>query len=243
MLRQFVLEVWGDFACFTQPELKTERFSYPVITPSAARAIFDSIYMSYDQNSSRALFRWQVRRVEILSPIEYAELSRNEVKGKVDVSKVQRWMKRPSAYTPMLADGRGSEHVLTGRTQRQTLALRAVRYRLHAEIVLYEEDQATRLKVERVFERRARRGQCMRQPYLGCREFSAYFELVTDASSQPIAVTDEIGWMLYDVFDLSRPNSSTAEASVSMFFARIQQGVLEIPPYDSDEVQKSEIGR
>ena len=234
-----MLEVWGEFACFTRPELKVERFSYPVITPSAARAIFDSIYMRYGQSSaSRAVFRWQVRRIEILAPVAYVDLSRNEVKGKVEVRQVRRWMRHPGSYAPLLADGRGSEHALTGRTQRQTMALRAVRYRLHAEAVLYEEDRATRLSIERMFERRARGGQCMRQPYLGCREFSAFFELVSDATKPPVKINEDIGWMTYDLFDLSQPNPSTARASASVFYARIQHGVLEIPPYDSDEVRK-----
>ncbi len=239
-MKPFVLNVWGDFACFTQRELKAERFSYPVITPSAARAIFDSIYISYGGFPVRPLFRWQVRRVEILSPITYIDLLRNEVKNKIGVRQVQGWMKEAER------NGRTSQRapeMSLGHTPRQTLALQNVRYRLHAEAVLYAESAADRTRLERVFERRARRGQCMRQPYLGCREFPAYFELADDAVELPVAVTEEIGWMPYDVFDLSQPNSSATKANVSVFFARIQDGVLEIPAYESSDVRKLGLSR
>jgi CRISPR-associated protein Cas5d len=242
MPRQFVLEVWGDLACFTRPELKVERFSYPVITPSAARAIFDSIYIAYAPGAPpQPQFRWQVRRIEILSPIEYINLSRNEVKGKINVRDVEQWMRDEGTFRPLFANetGRGAE--TTGRTQRQTMALRYVHYRLHAEVILYNENKELRLTIERIFERRARNGQCMRQPYLGCREFVAYFALASNPSPQPIPMTEDLGWMTYDLFNLSQPNSSQVRAKPSAFFARVEHGVLEIPPYQSAEVREVEV--
>jgi CRISPR-associated protein Cas5d len=240
-LKQFMLNVWGDFACFTRPEFKVERFSYPVMTPSAARAVFDSIYISYDPGiPARAQFRWQVRRIEILRPVLYIDLTRNEVKNKASVLLVKQRMKQLAISTP----NDKSEHAfLLEHTQRQTLALQNVRYRIHAEAVLYVETKSDRTRIECVFERRALRGQCMRQPYLGCREFPAFFELTEGQDDSPVVINEEIGWMPYDVFDLSQPNSSHAKASVSIFFAQIKDGVLEIPPYDNEDVRKLELSR
>ncbi|GAA4020246.1 type I-C CRISPR-associated protein Cas5c [Deinococcus rubellus] len=237
--RTFTLEVWGDYACFTRPELKVERFSYPIITPSAARSIFDAIYLEFDKNTKRPAHRWEISKVEVLSPVRYVSLMRNEVKEKVSVSSVKKWMKDPSQITPIYADATMAEvgTDTKGRTQRQTMALKAPRYRLHGQAVLFAEQMEVRQKIERSFERRARNGQCVWQPYLGCREFAASFELVR-GDAAPVAHTEDIGWMLYDVFDLSRPGANTDSAQVSLFEARIENGVLDIPPYLSHQVRK-----
>ena len=228
-----MLEVWGEFACFTRPESKVERFSYPVMTPSAARAIFDSIYISYSPGPpTRAQFRWQVRRVEILSPIRYIDFTRNEVKKKMSTRRVIGWMNSAAA-----GKLEAEREMSFGHTQRQTVALQDVRYRLHAEAVLYDENVRDRRRIELVFERRASHGQCVRQPYLGCREFPAYFQL-NSSTDPPITYSEEIGWMPYDVFDLSQPYTSSSKPSVSLFYAQIQNGVLEIPAYDSENVRK-----
>ena len=124
------LDVWGDFACFTQPAFKVERFSYPVITPSAARGVFDAIYCKPKE------FRWRIVRVEILTQPNFIALKRNEVKEKVPVNQVYRWMRGEEPPSPILADAdkslTGSD--VKGRTQRQTMALKNVRYRLHAKV-------------------------------------------------------------------------------------------------------------
>lgn len=242
--RTFTLEVWGDYACFTRPELKVERFSYPVITPSAARSIFDAIYLEFDTVSGRPAHRWELSQVEVLSPVRYVSLMRNEVKEKISVSSVKKWMKDPSQVTPLYADATKDDAGTDtkGRTQRQTMALKAPRYRLHASAVLFNEQAELRQKIERSFERRARRGQCVWQPYLGCREFAAAFELIEAVSSSGqhslVPHTEDIGWMLYDVFDLSRPGSSGDAAQVSLFEASIQGGVMLVPPYLSGDVRK-----
>jgi CRISPR-associated protein Cas5d len=240
-VKQFILNVWGDFACFTRPELKVERFSYPVMTPSAARAIFDSIYIAYSPGSfAQAQFRWQVRRIEIMSPILYIDLTRNEVKKKVGVPQVKQLMRDPAST---MSSKKMLQLLALGHTQRQTLALQNVKYRIHAEAILYSENKSDRTRIEHVFERRARKGQCMRQPYLGCREFPAYFELAENMREDPVAITEDIGWMPYDIFDLAQPNSSLAAAKVSIFFAQIKGGILEIPPYCSADVRKLELPR
>ncbi len=149
-----ILEVWGEFACFTRPELKVERFSYPCITPSAARGIFDAIY------AKPVEFRWEVRKVELLTPPAYIALRRNEVKEKVNVEAVTRWMAGKGEPEPIWADGDrdllGSDE--KGRTQRQTMALRDVRYRLWAQIGTWPGHETKLPRLEAQFRRRAERG-------------------------------------------------------------------------------------
>lgn len=230
------LDVWGDFACFTQPVLKVERFSYPVITPSAARGIFDAIYCKPKE------FRWQIRKIEIRKPPVYVALRRNEVKEKVPYNAVLRWMAGKEAPEPIWADGDrallGTDE--KGRTQRQTMALKNVRYRLHAEIRPWPGFKDRLQGMEAQFRRRAACGKCFYQPYFGCREFPAYFELV-DPEAEPIApatLNMDLGFMLYDVFDLSRPGTDEDSPCVSLFRGKVQDGLIDVPPYESDAVLK-----
>lgn len=231
-----ILEVWGEFACFSRPELKVERFSYPCITPSAARGVFDAIYAKPPE------FRWQVTRVETLRKPSYIALRRNEVKDRVNVNAVAAWMSGKKEPEPLWADGDkellGSDE--KGRTQRQTMALRCVRYRLHAEIRPWPGFESRQTALEAQFRRRAAKGKCFFQPYLGCREFPAYFRLVDrgQAGEPPCDLDLEVGWMLYDVFDLSRPGSSADAPAISLFQARIEAGVLDVPAYESEAVYK-----
>jgi CRISPR-associated protein Cas5d len=229
-----VLEVWGDFACFTRPELKVERFSYPVITPSAARGVFDAIYCKPKE------FRWQLLRIEMLSHPSYIALRRNEVKQKVSTSAVQSWIDGDDPE-PIWADGDSSIYSTDtkGRTQRQTMALRDVRYRLHAELLAWPEFRNKQRALEDQFIRRAGKGKCFQQPYLGCREFPGYFELATSELKPPVAFSADLGFILYDVFDLAKQNGSNAGPAVSLFHAHVRNGVLEIPPYESDDVRKA----
>ena len=235
-----ILEVWGELACFTRPEFKVERFSYPVITPSAARGIFDAIYCKPSKDGYQAEFRWQVTRVEILKPIKYIALRRNEVKEKIAVHSVTDWMAGNMKPEPIWADGTrddiGSDQ--KGRTQRQTMALKDVRYRLSARIIPWKgfEDRLTAQEAQ--FRRRASQGKCLYQPYFGCREFPTYFELVDNISAltKPEHIEMDIGLMLYDVFNLSRPGTSSDSPSISLFNAKITGGVMEIPDYGSPEV-------
>jgi CRISPR-associated protein Cas5d len=233
------LDAWGDFACFTRPELKVERFSYPVPTPSAVRGIYDAIYCKPKE------FRWQVTSVEILSPPAYIALRRNEVKDKVSVRNVQGWMSGDSPPEPMWADGTKDDlgTDLKGRTQRQTMALREVRYRLHAEVRPWHGFEERLPGFEEQFRRRVAHGKCVYQPCFGCREFPAYFELVEVGAlpAQPVDWTQDLGLMLYDVFDLAEPGvriSSAEDVSISAFRASVQSGVLRVPDFADSEVIK-----
>ena len=229
------LEVWGEFACFSRPELKVERFSYPVITPSAARGIFDAIYAKPTE------FRWAIRAIEVLSPPSYIALRRNEVKEKVNVNAVLDWMEGQREPEPIWADGDrdllGSDE--KGRTQRQTMALRDVRYRLHAEILSWPGHEGKQAALEAQFRRRAEKGKCFYQPAFGCREMPAFFKLVEPGDEKrPIALDEDFGLMLYDVFDLSRPGTSHDLPAVSLFRAEIRGGIVQVPDYASSEVLK-----
>lgn len=236
-----VLEVWGEFACFSRPELKVERFSYPVITPSAARGIYDAIYCKPNKDPAKAEFRWQITMIEILAPPSYIALRRNEVKDKASVNAIAGWIKGKQPE-PLWADCT-TEMLGTdqkGRTQRQTMALKDVHYRLHAEIWPWSGFEDRLQGMEAQFRRRAAAGKCIYQPYFGCREFPAYFELIEQeaAPANRLHTDMKIGWMLYDVFDLSRPGTSEDEPCISLFQAVVKNGIMEIPHYSSDEVHR-----
>lgn len=233
------LKVWGDLACFTRPEMKVERYSYPVITPSAARGVFDAIYFKKSYG-----FYWQIEQIEILQAPQYIALRRNEVKDKAPShTTIQQWMQGKKPPQPLWADGTkadfgGSDQ--KGRTQRQTMALKNVIYRIQAHMCFRDETQNP-ATMDAQFERRAKRGQCFYQPFLGCREFPAWFELLSDSGEEqsPVELDIDLGWMLYDVFDLGQNNSNMAKPAISVFHAFVQQGTLAVPPYGSNAVQKT----
>ncbi len=227
-MKGFCLEVSGPYACFTRPEMKVERVSYDVITPSAARAIFDAILW-------KPAIVWRVKRIEILSPIRWISVRRNEV-GKVA---------SPKSAGIFIEDD---------RQQRAGLFLRDVKYRIHAAFDfippeergkvhnpvpewLMDTDEAdalrkpdvrtdeTEAKYAAMFERRAKKGQCFNQPYLGCREFSAEFQLVNPAAEPVAAIpeTRDLGWMLYDM-DFTDPSDPQPQ----FFHAFIENGVVDL---------------
>lgn len=243
------LEVWGDLACFTRPEMKVERFSYPVITPSAARGIFDAIYWDGKRDQQkvgkkvqdiiRPYFFWQITRIEVLVMPRYIALRRNEVKGVVPGAvTLNKWMTGKEAPEPLWADG---DDETTGRTQRQTMALKNVRYRLTARIEPRASHTHELAKLNACFVRRAKGGKCFQQPYLGCREFPAFFEYIEDGAAPATAVPldQHLGWMLYDVFDLANEAPGfEGKPLISVFDATIKKGVLEVPAYSSDAVRK-----
>jgi CRISPR-associated protein Cas5d len=234
MENRHTIEVWGAFACFTSA-MKVERWTHPFITPSAARGIFDAIFVN------RHEFRWLVEKIEILRPPEYIALMRNEVKekGPTESEVLNQWVKDPTRIKPILADGdeRATGSDTKGRTQRQTMALRDVRYRLTARIALWPNAPKAPIAYSEQFLRRLKRGQHFTQPVLGCREFTAFWSPEISAD-QPIPQDLDAGWMVYDVFDLSKEGDSSSPASVSVFRAVAKQGVLHVPPYDSPEVRR-----
>lgn len=239
-MKDWCLEVWGDFACFTRPEMKVERVSYDVMTPSAARAIFEAILW-------KPAIKWHITRIEVLNPIKWISVRRNEV-GRIEGSPTQAQLEGKSG-DPM------GLFIEDCRQQRAGLFLRDVRYRIHAwfEFVppqkragnrpyadeiwadVQEQEAVARAdekeaKYAAMFERRARKGQCFHRPYLGCREFACDFRLVEGSAAEPapIARTDELGWMLYDM-DYGDP-----ESPKPLFFrARLDRGVLNADRRDS----------
>lgn len=245
------LEVWGDFACFTRPEMKVERFSYPVITPSAARGIFDAIYWDgiREKNGRESVmkpyFHWQVKRIEVLEMPHFIALRRNEVKDKIPgMQTLNKWMNGDETPEPIWADG-GKDELGTdqkGRTQRQTMALKNVRYRITAQIVPKPGFAQNFGKFNNQFERRAKHGKCFQQPYFGCREFPAFFEYVAEEESGKAASFDQhLGFMLYDVFDLRKEAISEKDKPfITLFDAHVRNGKLDVPSFDSTAVKKPE---
>ncbi len=232
------LEVWGDLACFTRPEMKVERFSYPVITPSAARGIFDAIYWDGKRDGAvmRPYFHWQITRIEVLEMPRYIALRRNEVKGCVPgAATLNKWMDGREVPEPLWADGNDET---TGRTQRQTMALKNVRYRLTARIEPKSGNDWSKLNA--CFQRRARAGKCFQQPYFGCREFPAFFEYLENPALATTAPFDQhLGFMLYDVFDLRKEVVKEKDKPfITLFDAHVRNGVLDVPAFGSAEVKK-----
>lgn len=239
-MKGFWLDVAGDYACFTRPEMKVERVSYDVITPSAARAIFSAIFW-------KPAIKWHVDRIEVLNPIRWTSVRRNEV-------------------SEVASERKDGIYVEDARQQRAGLLLRDVRYRLHAtfeylepedrpkavnpapewltdteEDRLFKESQALRpdekpAKYAAMFDRRATKGQYFMHPYLGCREFScSTIRLVKDLTNEPkpIVETRDLGYMLYDM-DFSNPK----DIKPMFYRAQMNNGVIIVPPENSEEVKK-----
>lgn len=234
-MSSWCLEVWGDYACFTRPEMKVERVSYDVITPSAARAIFEAILW-------KPAIRWNVTKIEVLNPIKWISVRRNEV-GKVIGAPTAKQM------SGVLGAPMGI-FIEDERQQRAGLFLRDVRYRLHGyfdflppaersanrsvlpELWADADEQAEAYRADEkeakyaaMFERRARKGQCFHRPYLGCREFACDFKLVKDPQQDPattIELTRDLGYMLYDL-DFIRDINNPAPL---FFRAQMNNGVI-----------------
>lgn len=202
------VKVWGDFACFTRPEMKAERVSYSVMTPSAARGVLEAIFWKPE-------FSWQVREIWVLTPIRHFSILRNEVNSKAAFSTARGWARTGGGY---LAD--------EDRAQRHTLALRDVAYLIKADIVLAPHATEDVAKYRDQFRRRVNRGQCYHQPYLGCREFVASFA-PPDGTEQPIDLSDDLGRML---FDLDYAADKSGRGTPRFFTARLEGGILLVPP-------------
>ena len=220
-------------ACFTRPELKVERVSYDVITPSAARAIFEAIFW-------KPAIHWQVTKIEVLNPIKWTSIRRNEVGAVASKNPI---------YIDEVKEVNGKLKLIN-RQQKNTLLLQDVRYRIWAKLEFIpkrkrtaqtdlfdneEHNDENPAKYNAMFERRASKGQCFTQPYLGTRECSAFFRLVnpeTIVLDAPITENRDLGIMLYDMDFESDPKNPPA-----MFYrARMENGVIIVPPKDSEEI-------
>lgn len=214
------LEVWGDYACFTRPEMKTERVSYDVMTPSAARGLLEAIYWHPG-------LRWVVDRIRVCAPIEFTNLRRNEVKSRVSADKARTVMERNSGELWLAASA--------DIQQRAALLLRNVRYVIeaHFEITEMAAPGDNPGKFQDIMKRRISKGQFYHQPCFGCREFPAQFAAFDGKYECPEELKGErdLGYMLWDM-DYSDP-----ENILPLFFrATLRDGVLEVPARGSGEV-------
>lgn len=217
--KEYCLEVWGDLACFTRPEFKVERVSYEVITPSAARAIFEAIFW-------KPAIRWEISRIEVLAPIRTTSIRRNEVGATANTRKRQIYIE-------------------DNRQQKSAIMLRDVRYRIYARQVFVpvgkrktnnKQDSTDENpgKYNAMFERRARSGQCFNQPYLGTRECSASFRFVEsneDKTSQPIPESRDLGLMLYDMDFNNAKNIKPI-----YYHPMMVNGTIEVPSPSSEKL-------
>ncbi len=206
------VKVWGDFACFTRPEMKVERVSYPVITPSAARGVLEAIFWKPE-------FTWIVREIQVLEPVNYLSLLRNEIKNRQSERSARNWAN---------AGGSGGFAATEDRTQRHTLALRDVGYIVKADVELQAAVDENPAKFRDQFRRRVERGACFSQPYLGCREFAAAFER-PDGSEQPIPMSGDLGRMLLGI---AYPEGNRGPGQPRFFDAVMRHGVIQVPYFN-----------
>lgn len=230
MKSSIILEVTGDYALFSRPEMKVERVSYDVITPSAARGILEAIYW-------KPQIRWLIDRITVLKPISFTNIRRNEISKKAS---------NPTAA--MVTEG-GSDtlgiYVDQERQQRASLLLRDVRYLIHASVHIFDTrmerggekvpaNQAAGKHLE-MFKRRARKGQAFHQPYFGCREFPVAFTLHDDDTLLPtphesLRGEKDLGFMLHDLEFDQNPKTKAVKSTTPHFFrAQMKDGVIEVP--------------
>jgi len=212
------LKVWGDYACFSRPEMKVERVSYDVITPSAARGILEAIYW-------KPAIRWVIDEIKVIKPIKFENIKRNELSGVISSSTVKR------AYL-------GNKDVNLYQStkdivQRGAMVLKDVCYYISAHFELTNEvgESDTVEKHYNIALRRAKKGQCFHRPYLGCREFSAQFELADEACEESFYINSEkdLGYMLWDI--------DFKNESLPMFFRpTMNNGVISIPDLQRGDI-------
>ena len=216
------VEVWGDYACFSRPEMKVERVSYDVMTPSAARGILDAIFWHPG-------LRWHIDRIHVLSPIHFTSIRRNEVKDVISASNVKTTMERR----------KGTLYLATPESiqQRAALVLCNVRYVIDAHFEMTEKAAPgdNPGKFQDIMKRRLAKGQAYHHPCFGVREFPAHFALCEAIPPCPeeLKGTRDLGWMLLDL-DYSDP----ADIRPMFFRAALKDGVLTVPSIDSEEVKR-----
>lgn len=212
------LHVWGERACFTRPEMKVERVSYDVITPSAARGILEAIHW-------KPAIRWVVDRIGVIKPVRFESIRRNEVGGKLSAASVAKAMKvgRTDGLIALVDED---------RQQRAATVLRDVAYVIEAHFELTakagaEDSEGKHLDI---FNRRASKGQCFHAPCLGTREFAAHFELIASDADLPAPHASllgerDLGWMLHDI-------DFAADMTPRFFRATLRDGWIVVPPFE-----------
>lgn len=214
------VEVWGDYACFSRPEMKVERVSYDLMTPSAARGLLEAVYWHPG-------LRWIIDRIYVCAPIRFTNLRRNEVKSTISARTTRTVMER----------GKGELYLATSEDiqQRAALLLRDVRYVIEAHFDMTDKAAPgdNPGKFQDIVKRRLERGQFYHQPSFGCREFPAQFKPCQELPPCPEELKGErdLGYMLWDI-DYTDPENITP-----LFFrARLKDGVVEVPTRNSGEV-------
>ncbi len=201
------VRIWGEFACFTRPEMKVERVTYPVMTPSAARGVLEAIFWKPE-------FTWRVEEVWVLKPIRYFSILRNEVNSRASERAASTWEQDAGGYD-----------ATSDRAQRHTLALRDVEYVIRAQVEVNPDVAEDPAKFRDQFRRRARDGRCFATPYLGCREFAASFA-EPDGSEKPLDLTEDLGLML---LDLEYESDGSGRGTPFFFNARLDGGIMRVP--------------
>jgi len=224
------LEVWGDFAAFNRPEMKVERVSYDVMTPSAARGILEAIYWKPEM-------RWIVDEIHVLRPIAFTHIRRNEISSKIPIS-------GPRGVKKAMKNGSGviEIDVMDVRQQRADMVLRDVHYGISAHIEVLDpgSEKSPEAKHLDIFKRRASRGQYYHHPYLGVREFPASFRLVEEIQSAPEELQGEhdLGYLLHDIEYIEHDEGTIIEshggkrlqATPRFFRATMKNGIIQVPP-------------
>lgn len=202
------VKIGGELACFTRPETKVERVSYDVITPSAACGLLEAIFW-------KPQMQWRIREIQVLRPIRHISITRNEIKHRAVVSTAQRWAR----------SGEGNFYADEDRTQRHTLALRDVAYLIKADIVVAPDVQEDPAKYRDQFRRRVKLGQCYQTPYLGCREYAAFFE-EPEGDETTEDITADLGRML---FCMDYAPDESGKGTPRFFDAQLTHGILSVP--------------
>lgn len=211
------LKVWGDYACFTRPEMKVERVSYDVMTPSSARGILEAIYWKPE-------ITWVIDRIHVLKPIRFDNVRRNEIASKIPLTTIRKAMKDGSSPVGLFVED--------DRQQRAAMVLRNVVYVIEARFEFNSTEDNNTAKHKEMFERRAGKGQCFHHPYFGCREFPVQFELIEgNIPDSPLTGEHDLGFMLHDI-DYGN------DMEARFFRAVMKDGIICIPPFESEEVKR-----
>lgn len=209
------LKIWGDYACFTRPEMKVERVSYDVITPSAVRGVLEAIYW-------KPQIRWVIDRIHVLNSVRFTNLRRNEVASKIPAGNIRKAMKGDSSPLGL--------YVEEDRQQRAAMILKDVAYGIEAHFELLDPTETLKKHFE-MFKRRAVKGQYFHHPYLGCREFPCDYEWIDgDIPESDLEGLQDLGFMLHDL--------DYADNMTPRFFRAIMNnGIIDVPSLDGSEVK------
>lgn len=232
---EVAVDVWGKIAMFTPPESKIERVSYSVPTPSACRGILCSIYLKPIE------FYYEIKKIEVMKPIKTIEIKKNESKTKIESGDPR----------PVYLTMGNMENPVCGRTgqgtQRGNVYLRDVYYRITADIVR-RSDAPARITIEGLYDQfnsRIKKGKCFRQPFLGTHECMAFFKM-PDPDMTPISESRNLGYMLYDVFDItsnekldtSVGGNADKVISPSFYNAVMKDGIIDVPKWGSSAIRR-----